>query len=136
VEAVPIMFIHGTLDVSVPWDGQSQDTGTGPAVPISLSVPETIGFWVDLNNCGTVADYEEIPQSGDSPGTRVFVNRFGDCENDNPPVVFYLVEGGGHNWPGRPGIIGDEIAGMVNVDINASDVIWDFFSRYTLGDTE
>ncbi|SVD61154.1 uncharacterized protein METZ01_LOCUS414008, partial [marine metagenome] len=51
--------------------------------------------------------------------------RYFDC-NDNAEVWLYEVVNGGHDWPGSYG----------NMDINASEEIWSFFSQYTfnLGD--
>ena len=41
-------------------------------------------------------------------------------------VVLYAIIGGGHNWPGALDIIPPSIAGRVNMDIHACDVIWSF----------
>ena len=52
-------------------------------------------------------------------------NKYFDCI-ENAEVWLYEVVGGGHDWPGSNG----------NMDINASEEIWSFFSQYTsmLGD--
>jgi hypothetical protein len=39
------------------------------------------------------------------------------------------VIGGGHQWPGTSSILGG--LGTINMDINASSEIWDFFSRHS-----
>jgi len=50
---------------------------------------------------------------------------------DDAEVVFYTIAGGGHTWPGgRP--LPEWIAGYTNMDINASETMWEFFQQYTL----
>jgi polyhydroxybutyrate depolymerase len=41
--------------------------------------------------------------------------------------MHYLIDGGGHTWPGSPYIIG-----ITNEDFNASAEIWRFFNQYSL----
>ena len=130
-----IMFIHGTADRSVPWQGLTEINSLGQEVYLSWPVPQSVGFWVDHNACDTTADYVEVPKTDESAPTRVIINTFDGCDNDNPPVVFYLIEGGGHNWPGHPGFIGQQVAGDINMDIDASEEIWTYFTGYTLGMT-
>ena len=48
-------------------------------------------------------------------------------------VEFYIVEGGGHSWPGSK--FSEEIApvtGPTTFEVNATDVIWQFFRHYQL----
>ncbi len=125
---VPILFMHGTDDVSVPWDGLEiiPDTGYYNTYPMNL----TLGYWAQHNGCSLVADYEELPISGESPGTLVYYNEFPECEPGSA-LIFYYIDGGGHNWPGIQGRLPESIAGRVNMDINANDEIWKFFSQYT-----
>lgn len=122
----PMLFIHGTEDVSIPWTGIS-DSRTG--LVVSYPVSQTLGFWADFKGCSLEADYEEMPESGESPGTRVLYHTFPDCDDDKP-LIFYMIGGGGHNWPGVPGRVPERIAGLVNMDIHASEVIWEFFEQF------
>jgi poly(3-hydroxybutyrate) depolymerase len=45
-------------------------------------------------------------------------------------VVLYIIDGGGHNWPGREPGFSRQIAGNVNMDIDAAEVIWQFFASH------
>lgn len=47
-------------------------------------------------------------------------------------VVFYEMIGGGHGWPGgrQHGVLYQQIVGKKNLDINATDESWKFFSRH------
>jgi len=123
----PILFMHGTEDVSIRWDGTRAPGGTHlSAFPVSQS----LGWWATRNGCELQSEIEELPVSGDSPGSQVFYNTFPNCD-EGAELIFYYVLGGGHNWPGVPGRISEEIAGLVNMDINASEEIWAFFEGYT-----
>lgn len=124
---IPIMFIHGTLDQSIPWDGIIQD-----GVAVTYPVSDNIGFWAVHNNCVAEQTTETpIPESGLSPGTSVTLYEFKGCaEDDN--ILFYAIEGGGHNIPGVPDRLPVERFGLVNMDIDAPTVIWEFLSQQTL----
>lgn len=51
---------------------------------------------------------------------------------DDIEVGFYAIEGGGHTWPGSA--ISSLIAtlGVTNLDIDATDIAWQFFQRHPL----
>ena len=123
---VPILFMHGTDDPSIPWDG-----AVVAGIQLFLSVPDTIAAWTLINNCENAPTETVLPQSGDSEGTEVHRFDFDGCSPDTD-LVFYGIVGGGHNLPGVPGRIGPQIARQVNMDIHAGEVIWDFVSQFTL----
>lgn len=126
-----MLLMHGTEDVSIPFDGIVQPDSAGMLRRVSLTVPGTLDYFVLHNGCDNSGVRSEFPESGDSPGTRVYRFDYTGCDL-NANVTFYLIVGGGHNWPGVPGVIGEEIAGEVNMDINAGEEIWAFFKRHTL----
>jgi polyhydroxybutyrate depolymerase len=118
-----MVFIHGTLDAVIPWQGLVRGNSYMLA-PVS----ETLAFWSQYASCeGEVVD-TALPHKGDSPETSVTLFTVG-CADDNE-LLLYAVQGGGHNWPGVEGIIPQEFAGNVTMDIQASSVIWEFFSRH------
>jgi polyhydroxybutyrate depolymerase len=91
----------------------------------------TLGFWAYHNECTGDVEDKLLPQSGDSPETSVQIFTVQGCP-EGAEVVLYAIIGGGHNWSGVPDRISEQIAGNVNLDIEASEVIWEFFSNYTL----
>lgn len=136
VQPVPIMLIHGTEDVSVPWDGRQIVINSleGPQqIYSTYPMQFSVNFWGTVNQCDPEESpaLEVLPQGGDSPDTLVRYVTFSDCAPDSA-LELYLITGGGHNWPGVPGVLSDEIAGKVNMDIFASQVIWDFFKEHRL----
>jgi polyhydroxybutyrate depolymerase len=104
----------------------------GDPIRISLSVQDTVAAFVRRNGCSLSGESTTFAEGGESPGTHVvrFVPR--DCPPETD-VVFYLINGGGHTWPGRPRVFpGAEVMGPTNMDMNAGQVIWEFFARHTL----
>jgi polyhydroxybutyrate depolymerase len=120
--------MHGTDDNNILWDGISVERG-GRVIPITHSIGDSMGFWAAFVGCSDRFTVRELPQRGGSPGTLVRVLSYLDCPVERE-VLLYAIVGGGHNWPGVPGMIPEQVAGLVNTDIHASDVIWEFFTRH------
>ncbi len=128
---VNMLYLHGTADTKVPWKGLSIEDGSGGSQAVTLSITDSVKFWSDRNRCSAQVSSQEIQAQGNSPGTRVKILSSNACAN-HAEVVLYAVIGGGHNWPGVPDFIPPAVAGRVNLDIHASDVIWTFFSSKQL----
>jgi polyhydroxybutyrate depolymerase len=43
-------------------------------------------------------------------------------------VTLYVIEGGGHTWPGKSS--GYSPIGKVSMDIDATEFIWEFFQMH------
>jgi polyhydroxybutyrate depolymerase len=121
-QAVPVLHIHGTVDNLVPFEG------AGATVANFLrfrSVEDSIAACVRCNGCATCPKIAELPTTKD----RFKVTRsVYEAGKDGAEVVLYVVEGGGHTWPGRP--FGGGILGACTMNLDANDVIWDFFCRH------
>jgi len=128
---VNMLYMHGTADTKVPWNGLSvKDTDGNPQL-VTMSIHESVNFWVDRNRCSAEVTQMEIPPLDSSALTRVKTFASTNCQT-NAEVVLFAIIGGGHNWPGVADFIPAPIAGRVNMDIHASDVIWSFFSAKQL----
>ncbi|MFA9421515.1 MAG: hypothetical protein ACERLB_15300 [Gammaproteobacteria bacterium] len=128
---VNMLYMHGTADTKVPWNGLSvKDTDGNPQL-VTMSIHDSVNFWVDRNRCSTEVNQMEIPPRDSSSLTRVKTFASTNCQTSAEVVLFAII-GGGHNWPGVAGFIPAPIAGGVNMDIHASDVIWSFFSAKQL----
>lgn len=127
-QPVNILYIHGTSDRLIPWRGFGMKDAAGNRRVVTMSVKSSLQFWAQRNGCAPQVVTTKVPQKGDSPGTAVELLTARECE-DGAEVSLYAVLGGGHNWPGVRGKIPRRIAGRVNMDINASDVIVSFFER-------
>jgi polyhydroxybutyrate depolymerase len=121
----PVLIINGTADPLMPWKGGEVRAGAQRLGQV-LSAPATADRWAAINRCDRPT---EVPRDG----TRVFRRDFGRCAAGSA-VVVYRVEGGGHTWPGGPQQTAPALVGRTSRDLNATDVIWDFFSSHVRAD--
>lgn len=127
----PILFMHGSADPSIPYEGVTAGNPEGgEPIRITLRVIDTVSLFARRNGCGMAGRSTTFAEGGRSPGTHVV--RFVPNECTGAPLEFYQINGGGHTWPGVAEVLPAENFGPTNMDIHASEVIWDFFSRQTL----
>lgn len=128
--ATPILIMNGTADPSVSYFGVTVEDQDGRESRVTLSVPETVAWFINRNDCSMVGATTNLPPKGNSPGTNVIRFEPKDCKK--APVMFWRVDGGGHTWPGVDTGFHDPAFGPTNMDINAGEVIWDFFEPLRL----
>ena len=142
--AVPIVAVHGTADPMILFRG-----GFAPGVaalpgpdgvalgerqrPTTLSIPAVMGVWARRQGCETsperprpvVADVRLLAWS---------------CPAGSG-VRLYVVQGGGHGWPGGKGASGwaplaEATAGAAQTSrVSANKLIWAFFLAHPLAAT-
>jgi polyhydroxybutyrate depolymerase len=122
-ERIPILMIHGTEDGVVPFEGSPIDAADGH-VFATLPVPDAVQFWVAANGIEGPPTVETLPDVDPADGTTTTLERYEGV--DGIEVLFYIVDGGGHTWPGAPPSRVD----TTSQDFDATEVIWDFFSRH------
>ena len=71
----------------------------------------------------------DIPESEDETGLMIITAN--NCRDDATLVVYAILHGG-HNWPGIASGIPSEVAGQINLDVDATQVIWDFLQNIHL----
>jgi|MDSW01.1.fsa_nt_gb polyhydroxybutyrate depolymerase len=111
--SVPIISIHGTFDFYNPWDGGQ---------PYSLGLVEANEYWAGNNNANLSPRITPLPDTNTNDGSTVEKYVWGGG-NNCVALEHYKVIRGGHDWPGKPG---------ANRDINATELIWEFCSQYSL----
>ena len=137
--AVPLMYFSGTSDALVQYGGGVSRV-TGDLYPPTEDV---VGAWVENNRCDTVPSVSSLPDTDTTDRSTVELIEYTGCESYvrsnggmevDADVVLYKVIGGGHRWPGgrEPPPIDHPALAPTNHDINASQVIWEFFSQHTL----
>lgn len=114
---MPVMQVHGTLDGTVPYNGNAQGF---------VAVEDLVDHWVAFNNCSTTAVETSVSDVNMTDGCTADRFVYSGGTND-ASVELYRINGGGHTWPGAPVVIG-----VTNQDFSASVEIWRFFSQYTL----
>lgn len=113
--AIPVMEIHGTNDGVNLWAGDyNNSTGWG----VFYDIDSIIDFWSTNNSCTQLLT-ESFPDINTNDGSTVVAEKHFNSINNNE-VWLYKVNNGGHDWPGDYG----------NMDIDSSEEIWDFFSKY------
>jgi polyhydroxybutyrate depolymerase len=114
-----VIAINALHDDVVPYGGGMSPVSlvarsqNAPFLPAS----ESAARWAGWNGCG------ETP-SRSQTGT-IVTTRYQGCEAD---VVFVTLEEGGHGWPGGPTRRQGALPASDAVD--ATDLLWDFFSRH------
>ncbi len=127
---VPVLVMAGTADPLVPFEGGGVGFLGGRGQVISAR--DTVGLFVDRNGCRPLPETTLLPDPRRDDGSRVRRLWHRPCRGGSE-VLFYVVEGGGHTWPGRP-IRGlpARLVGPTNLDIDATALIWEFFQRHAL----
>lgn len=123
-QPVSVCILQGTEDPLVPFDGGAVKWRRGMLV----STKTTVQKWVGANGCKDPVD-AALPDNDPQDGTKVKRTTYSGGRNGTE-VVLYTIEGGGHTWPGGPQYLPEFMVGRVCKDIDANQVIWDFFKSH------
>lgn len=121
---VPMVTIQGDADPRNPLAGGDVDIfGTIQRRP---PPGESVAKWAQLNGCSPKAQ-TIVDRNG------VKAVRYGEC-HENAEVIYYIVEGMGHTWPGGIALLPEDLVGKTTDKLKANEVLWDFFKRQRLPD--
>lgn len=125
VSPIPVMIMNGTEDPLMPFDGGQvrffrQELGE------VLSTAQTAEFWAEVNHCSPAPAPVPLPEQAPNDGTRIARQIYADCDPAGRLVV-YVVEGGGHSWPGGPQYAPRWVIGPTSREGHAGQAIWAFF---------
>ncbi len=118
--SLPVLMFNGTADPFVPYEGGVVGMNT-PRGRV-LSAEATARLWAESNRATRVR-IESLPAPNGEKLELICVTYTG-----GPEVILYKIIGGGHVWPGgkkRSRHYGPHIN-----SINATALIWEFFSRH------
>jgi polyhydroxybutyrate depolymerase len=134
---VPVVAFHGTADKILRFNGgvgaipgiSKPEATTTPTTLAATDLdgpgyPEAVKKWAARNGCE--------PTPTDTDVTKEVVKRVYTCPAGQN-VEFFIVEGGGHAWPGSK--FSEAVAkavGYTTMDINATEEAWKFFQRFQL----
>ncbi len=140
---VPVLSFHGTDDPILLFNGGVGERlgnilGDGGTIDLQATgevdipeadldgegYPEAAQAWATGNGCTGDPQDEDV--------TDTLIERTWDCPADGP-VEFFIIEGGGHTWPGSE--FSNKLAnimGPTDMDTNANEAIWRFFQRFQL----
>jgi polyhydroxybutyrate depolymerase len=108
--SIPLLTFHSKDDPV-----NTYDSGNIVRNPSWVSGVETaVSSWAETNTCPAIP----VDQAVTEKVTRLSYNHCADQTN----VIFYQLDDGGHSWPGT----------QSNMDISASELIWEFFKGHQL----
>jgi polyhydroxybutyrate depolymerase len=103
----PVISFHGSEDQVVPISGLGSPWFDPPVAHIMQE-------WAEHNGCDTQSIEDRVSDE-------VIRYQWVNCD---APTEWYLIEGGGHTWPGA---VPAPRLGHTTEDISASELIWEFF---------
>lgn len=121
--AMPVLSFHGTADAVVPF-GEGADEGVvvagdNAALPgVEVNVPG----WAANGGCSPEVDVRRIEPDVEHRSHRGCPEGLG--------VELYVIEGGGHTWPGSP--IEVPYLGVTTQTVDATGLAIDWFESHTL----
>jgi len=122
---VPVIHFHGTADPYEPYKG-----GKGRPFPgkfkanVFRSMNDMTQTWRGIIGA------PDPPASTVRRGGATGVTWRGRGQSE---FTLWTLEGGGHTWPGGGKIPGAFLLGSVNRDVTATQLIWGFFRRHSMG---
>lgn len=125
--AVPVIEFHGTLDPVWPYDGGA---GTNPCCTTGnrIAIPKpTVNDWATRDKCAGYTDTSLPDIAADN--TTVTERVYNGCA---AAVVFYMVNNGGHTWPGGTQYDTTGNIGYTTFDISANELMWSFFKPFSV----
>jgi polyhydroxybutyrate depolymerase len=115
IKPIPVIAFNGLKDEAVPYDGGWKNVfewGTNELWVYTVSVNESISFWVENNNCNP------IPQIYKSRDERIITKVYNN-DIDESDVILVTYIDGGHEWYKSP-----------PHEISAIDIMWEFFEQH------
>lgn len=108
-EPVPVITFHGDADTVNPYAGNG-DKRWGYTTELAVQT------WARFDGCTTGPEVAQVTE-------HVSTETYSGCA-DGSEVQFYKVAGGTHSWPGSP------VDGTATQEVEATELIWDFFARH------
>ena len=129
----PILYVHGTADEIMPPEGGAVGGNSifvkdrGRVRPVE----ETLNRLSARNGCEGYAA-RALPDRSSDDGSTVELREYRGCE---APLMHYVVEGGGHTWPGSGELrLGTALVGRTNQDFSATAAVERFFKALAAQD--
>jgi polyhydroxybutyrate depolymerase len=125
-QPVSVLILQGTDDPLVPFDGGEVAGGKRGRI---ISTADTVKKWTQRDGCGPAPEIAKIIDSDPDDGCEAERSTWSSCR-DGTDVTLYTLRGAGHTWPGGAQYLPQRFIGKVCRDIDATQVIWDFFKHH------
>jgi len=141
VQPVSVLFMNGTEDPFVPYEGgpitpnftprrtksADRDFGRGACT----STDTAVRLWLKHNGLDkTEPGIKQLPDKDRDDGCTV-VQRVWSGGKAGSEVVLYRIEGGGHTIPGGVQYLPQRIIGKTCHDFDGLRAVWNFFERHS-----
>ncbi len=124
----PILAFHGTADKILPYGGGGLNAthiaqlyawhgATPPEMPAPLGIDESMKLWAAHNGCNPTPTEVRIAFD-------VQKRTWTGCK---APTILYIIDGGGHGWPGKPIPAMEKVMGHDTTSIDATSLVFAFF---------
>ena len=118
---MPMLFIMGTDDKLVPYDGYYDSTYM---IDQLLSAEKTVEFFAASWGARGNNHHERVMENEEYS---IIKNAYPQEEEN---VVFYSIEGGGHTWPGGPLSQASSLTGKVAGQLDATKILFDHLTKF------
>ncbi len=127
-DPVPVLAFHGVKDPVLPYEGGGLSATTisnmhswkgeiPEGMPEQLGVDEGMALWAEHNGCEE--DFVE-----DEPAEDIRRRTWQGCD---AATVLYIMDEGGHTWPGKPMPQFERMMGPGTTAIDATNLMFSFF---------
>jgi len=126
IKPMPVMYIQGTADPLVPFNGGLMKQGAKGTI---YGHEDVLKQWAAANNCDAKPVVTNLPvkvNDGTSIVKEVYSNPNGI------KVIGFTIVDGGHTWPGGSQYMPKFVIGSASKNLNACEEIWKFFKGYKL----
>ena len=139
LEPVPIMFVVGKDDPVIPFAGGEIELASRKA-GLVVSAEDSFNYWAAANHAGSEFEEQILPALPADGLTEL--TGFADCTDETrvlkrtysaangKPVVVYIIEGGGHAWPGGWQYYREKYIGKTSQQLDASSEILSFLWQF------
>lgn len=116
-EKIKVVFVQGTADPIVPIGGMNYS-----GVDFALSLEKSVAWFLEQYGMENAPTEQALPGADPQNGTTI--TRYEYADADGEPWIFkYVVEGGGHTWPGGTQYSDAQYVGVVSRAADASLLI-------------
>lgn len=124
--SISMLMINGTNDTAVNYEGDEQ-TARGALI----SIPDAVSHWRSQDKCSSSPQIKQIPGPNQNDRYYVKTTHYANCRGGSEVLLTDIIQGG-HSWPGGASQDPNQIKFNNAIGYNASNTIWDFFSRHSL----
>ena len=129
LRGVAVVMFNGTADPLVPYGG-GRVRGFPRFAGDVMPVESTLTYFARRDGCTGLSTTTRVTHRDASDNSQVEHVAFSGCPA-SAAVELYRIAGGGHTWPGGRQYLPVSVIGPTNRDIDASETIWTFVSRFS-----